>query len=294
MKQINNLLRKNNYKPKAYKKIGKNIVVETENGLLVVKPKVENQEIRNYLKTRNFDYYPSIINESNDYEITEYIDEISIPDDQKISDLITLTALLHSKTTHYKEVDEAEYKKLYEDLSNNIEYLFEYYSDIINIIDSKVYMSPSEYLLARNISSIFSSLKYCKIEINNWYKLIEEKRKMRVVVIHNNLSLDHYIKNTSDYLISWGKSKVDLPIFDLYKLYLKHCLDFDFYELFKKYEGIYPLKADERLLLMILINMPLKIEFNDTNYNMCKRVSEELDKLYKSHNIIEEYKKIND
>jgi len=47
-------------------------------------------------------------------------------------------------------------------------------------------------------------------------------------------------------------------------------------------------------LLMILINMPLKIEFNDTNYNMCKRVSEELDKLYKSHNIIEEYKKIND
>ena len=114
---------------------------------------------------------------------------------------------------------------------------------------------------------------------------------MRVVVIHNKLSLDHYMKNENDYLISWGKSKIDLPIFDLYKLYLKHSLDFDFYEVLKKYESMYPLKEDERKLFLILINLPLKIEFENSNYEMCKRISKELDKLYKSYKLASEYKK---
>lgn len=291
MKQINDFLRKKEYKPRSYKKLGKNYLVETNKGLIVIKPKVENSKIMSYLRTRNFDYYPNIITSDKNYDLTEYIKEVDIPDEQKIMDLITLTALLHSKTTHYKEVDEDEYKKLYEDISNNIEYLFEYYLDIITIIESKVFMSPSEYLLASNISSIFSSLRYCKVELENWYKLIKEKRKMRVVVIHNNLSLDHYMKNENDYLISWGKSKIDLPIFDLYKLYLKHSLDFDFYEVLKKYESMYPLKEDERKLFLILINLPLKIEFENSNYEMCKRISKELDKLYKSYKLASEYKK---
>ena len=291
MKQINNFLRKKEYKPRSYKKLGKNYLVETNKGLIVIKPKLEDNKIMSYLRTRNFNYYPSIITSDKNYDLTEYIKEVDIPDEQKIMDLITLTALLHSKTTHYKEVDEDEYKKLYEDISNNIEYLFEYYLDIITIIESKVFMSPSEYLLARNISSIFSSLRYCKLELENWYKLIKEKRKMRVVVIHNNLSLDHYMKNENDYLISWGKSKIDLPIFDLYKLYLKHSLDFDFYEVLKKYESMYPLKEDEQKLFLILINLPLKIEFENSNYVMCKRISKELDKLYKSYKLASEYKK---
>lgn len=293
MKQINDFLRKNEYKPRSYKKLGKNYLVETNRGLIVIKPKVENAKIIDYLRTRNFNYYPTVLDDTGDYELTEYINEASIPADQKIMDLIQLTALLHSKTTHYKEVDEDEYKKLYEDISNNIEYLFEYYFDIITIIESKVFMSPSEYLLARNISSIFSSLRYCKEEVEEWYKLIKEKRKMRVVVIHNNLSLDHYMKNEHDYLISWGKSKINIPIFDLYKLYNKHYLDFDFYEVLRKYESMYPLKRDERNLLFILINLPNKIEFEKSNYDMCKIISKELDKLYKSYKIVNEYKKVN-
>ena len=37
--------------------------------------------------------------------------------------------------------------------------------------------------------------------------------------------------------------------------------------------------------------MPDKIEFNDTEYNMCKKISNEIDRLYKSNELIEEYKK---
>ena len=66
--------------------------------------------------------------------------------------MIHLTALLHSKTTYYKEINYDENKKLYESIKNKINYINNYYLDLINNIESKIYMSPYEYLIARNIS----------------------------------------------------------------------------------------------------------------------------------------------
>ena len=37
--------------------------------------------------------------------------------------------------------------------------------------------------------------------------------------------------------------------------------------------------------------MPDKIEFNDSEFNMCIKIGNEIDKLYKSNKVIEEYKK---
>lgn len=290
MKAINKLLKKNSLKTNNYTKIGKVVKICTKNGTYIIKHKTDNKEIFNYLISRNFNYYPDIIDYDNEYEIMRYIDEINIPKEQKINDLISLVALLHSKTTYYKEIDEVDYKSLYEDLNNNIEYLNEYYLDLITIIESKVFMSPPEYLLARNISIIFNSLDICKNILSEWLKKIKDLKKMRVAVIHNNLKLSHFIKNNSDYLISWDKTKIDLPVFDLYKLYINHSIDFDFYEILKKYEKIYPLKDYELYLLFILILMPNKIDFNNSNYKLCQTIGNEIEKIYKTQKLIEEYK----
>ena len=212
-----------------------------------------------------------------------------MPSEQKMLDMIKLIALLHNKTTYYKEVSEDEYMKIYEDITNNIEYLYSYYTDLISVIETRVYMSPSEYLLARGISKIFNSLNYTKYEVDRWYELVKEKRKQRYVVLHNNLELDHFIKNNDSYLISWEKSKIDIPIFDIYKLYKKHALDFDFSILLKSYEQDYPLLDEERELLFILISLPDKIEFNTTNYEMCKKISKLLDYLYKTDELVSPY-----
>ena len=45
--------------------------------------------------------------------------------------------------------------------------------------------------------------------------MVKDKRKVRYVVVHNNLDLDHFLKGKNNYLISWDKSKIDLPIYDL-------------------------------------------------------------------------------
>ena len=276
MKEISELLKIHDIRAHSYKKCGNTIIADTNHGKVVLKKSRNKDYIFDYLNTRNFDYYPQYINENN-YTISKYIDDVKIPDEQKIVDLINLVALMHSKTTHYKKVSNDEYKKIYEDLSNNFEYLNEYYNDLITIIDEKVFMSPSEYLLARNISYIFKSIENGKIYVNNWLNKIEELDKMRITVVHNNLDLSHYIKTDRDFLISWDKSKLDIPIFDLYNLYNNHFSDFDFIELLKQYEKTYPLKDYEIDLFFILITMPSKIEF---------------EKLSISNKIIEEYKKV--
>jgi len=290
MQKINSILKKYSLKPRRYENNGKVTYIDTDDGRFVIKNKKINQAIYEYLKSRSFDYYPPIISDINDdYQISEYIEEIYIPDEQKIIDMVDLTALLHNKTTHYKEVDIADYKQIYEDINNNIAYLESYYSDLITLIETKVYMSPSEYLLARNISKIFAALSFAKREIEEWYQLIKDKKKNRFVVLHNNLKLDHFLENRNSYLINWDKSKIDIPIFDLYKLYKCHCLDFDFEEILKRYEQSYPLMEDERKLFFILISLPNIIEFNDTEYNMTKDISAKMDALYKTEIFLSPY-----
>lgn len=292
MNSLKDILKKYELKPNCYRKNGNVTIVDSKKGKYVIKEKKQelNENIYKYLESRNFNYYPHVISDEEDrYQISEYVEEIEMPQDQKMLDMIELISLLHYKTTHYKEVDEDDYKKIYEDIMNNVAYLRSYYIDVISIIETKVYMSPSEYLLARNISKIFAAIEFCRGELDKWYNLVREKRKQRLVVLHNNLELNHFIKNNNSYLISWDKSKIDIPIFDLYKLYKKHALDFDFEVIFRTYEKNYPLLEEERKLLFILITLPDKIEFNDSEYEMCKKISKQIDIIYKTEALLSPY-----
>lgn len=291
MREFNDLLKKYELKPHRYTRIGKVTVIDTDEGKYVVKRKKENNQIYNYLKNRNFDYYPKLINKDNDiYDIREYISDDDVPNEQKIIDLVNLTALLHSKTTHYKEIDFDDYKEIYEDINNNIEYLYSYYNDLITLIESKVYMSPSEYLLATNISKIFGSLNYSKSELEKWYKMIKDNTKQRSVLLHNNLDLSHFrTKEGKNYLLNFDKARVGIPIFDIYILYKRHALDYDFSELLKQYENSYPLKDYERKLLFILLAIPDKIELSGSTFEQTKTISRFLDLSYKTERLISTY-----
>lgn len=287
MHEISNYLKKYDIRPKGYRKLGKAILVDTNDKKFVVKEKTrQNNEIFKYLESRNFDYYPKLIIEDADFEMTEYIEEIETPLEQKMTDMIDLVAMLHAKTTFYKEIDNDEYKKIYEDILGNIEYLNNYYYDLITIIETKVYMSPKEYLMARNISIIFKTLNDCYKLTKDWYELVKDKTKRRYVVVHNNLDVNHFLKDRGSYLISWDKSKIDSPIFDIYKLYKKHGLDYDFETILKRYERSYPLLEEEKKLLYILILLPDKVDFDDNEYKMCEKISNMIDFIYKSRNIV--------
>lgn len=285
----------NKYKAKKITLKNSAKIIENENTRLVIKKDNPNiLDTYNYLLSRSFDYFPKIIYKDNDYNVYEYVEDVNEPSEQRILDIITLTSILHSKTTFYKEVDIDNYKYLYETINKKLEYLFNYYNDIITLIEKSIYMSPSNYIIARNINKIFETINYCKYEVDSWYELIKDKRKIRVVNIHNNLSLDHYIKNDKPYLISWNKNKIDMPIYDLLTLYKKYYLDFDFYELFNYYESRYPLTNEERKMLFILMSIPEKLVLDSSEYKNSIKCRKFFDYIYKTKDLINEYKSIKD
>ena len=291
-KEIRSIVKKNALVPKKLT-IKNNVrIIDTEKGSFVFKKKGNNRNVDNiykYLTSRAFDYYPNKIDENDEYEMYEYIEDYNEPIEQKAVDIINLLTLLHSKTTFYKEVDFDYYKEIYEELDGRINYLNNYYTDLITIIEASIYMSPSNYLIARNIGKIYGMLNYCHYSLEKWYEKIKDKKKMRVVNIHNNVTIDHYRKKDKPYFVSWNKSKIDSPIYDLLIFYKNHYLDFDFSELFLMYESRYRLTEDERLLLFIYMAIPPKIEVNEREYDLCKKHRKVLDYIYKTDDLISQY-----
>lgn len=253
------------------------------------KKKREIDNIYNYLLSRSFDYFPEVLNEDDEYIYYRYINDIDEPREQKMVDLVNLVSLLHNKTTFYKEVDIDNYKYIYENISKEIDDTYSYYNIVMDNIESEVYMSPSNYLIARNITIIYNALRYSKRNIDRWYKMIENSRKLRVVMTHNNLSLDHYLKNDRPYLISFDNARIDMPLNDLVSLYKKHYLDFEFSDLFKIYLSKYPLSESEMILFLTIISIPDKIPNNDSEYMRVLSIRRIIDYVYKTADLVAEY-----
>ena len=285
--EINKLLKENNIKIYSYKNNKDYYIVDTNIGKLVVSNNKNNNYIYEYLKTRSFNFYPEVI--INDkYLVTRYIKGKEIPREQKINDLIDLVGLLHSKTSYYKNITN-EYMKIYEDLVNNYNYLYNYYQNIINEIDSTIFLSPSKYLLARNITLIFDSLNIGRNYLEEWKEKIENLDKMRVSLINNNLFINNYKFDDKPYITNWNKAKIDIPIYDIYNF--NNNEEIDIVEVLKRYEKKYPLKQVEKELLIILLFMPNKIDFNDSEYNTCIKIKKNINRLLKVHKLNKENEK---
>lgn len=265
-------------------------IIDADNSKYVIKKKnKEIKKIYKYLSSRSFENYPKIILDNPNYDIYEFIDDVEEPFEQKVLDIIKLVSILHSKTTFYKNIDSDEYKYLYENIINKIDYLYNYYNDLVSIYEKEEFMSPSSYIMSRNISKIFEMLNYCKIHINKWYDIINEKKRVRIVQLHNNLSVDHYLKNKYPYLISWSKSKRDMPIYDLLKVFNLYYYELDFCDLLHTYEMNYPLLEEEKNLLFVLISMPEKITLEGNEYSKCLQAKKFYDKLVSAENSISDY-----
>ncbi|MFA6753450.1 MAG: hypothetical protein WCR93_04205, partial [Bacilli bacterium] len=255
MKKINEIL-----KPNKITITGKSKILCTENGKCVIKEKNKDvKSLYNYLNTRQFNNYPEIIDEVDNKYVYEYLDSVNIPNNQKASDMADLLALLHNKTAYFKPITADYIKNIYEEIQNNIRYIKEYYEKLFKKIASEVIMSPSNYLLIRNSSKLFANLKYIEDELDNWFKLMTDKTKERVVYCHNNLTIDHYIKNKNDYLISWDNYSIDTPILDLINLYTNDYNKYEFSNFLENYNQKFPLSKEELKLFFIMISLPKEV-----------------------------------
>lgn len=266
--------------------LGKVKIIENDGEKVVLKEKSKSlKELFDYLKTRDFTAFPDIIGEKAGSFIYEYLEkqpyEFNIE-----NEMIKLIASLHYKTTYYKSVSQNKYKEIYNKLIDNVDYLKEKYTSLIESIDNERYMSPSSYLFARNYSLIMSNLYYIEKELNAWYKLVKDKAKERVCVVHNNLKKENFFKGSKLVLTGWDNYLVDTPVLDIYKLYKNEYNKLDMPSLFRTYSENYSLTNEEIKLFNILISMPLKIIENQTEYEKVKSIKESLEYTYKTSEFV--------
>ena len=270
-------------------KIRKNSVIINEDRV-VKKRNDKVLELYNYLDEVGYDNYPRVIDSDEDSISSEYINSKKNHELIKGTDFIKAVANLHNKTLTYKDVSKNKYKKIYDMLLSNIEYLKKFYENKIKIIEEEIYMSPSNYLLIRNYSIINESLNYSKNTLKKWFKLVQNKSKERVCVVHNNLSLDHYIKGDKDYLLSFDNYLVDTPVLDLYKFYIKEGINLDFISLIKEYNNSFTMLEEEKLLFNILISMPPKIENIKDEYLNSINIKDTFSYIYSTMIVVNENK----
>ena len=276
------------YKPYRYTIKGKSTILETTCGDFIIKPKNKDiNELYTYLTNRGFINYPKIIDSSRDeVNVFEYVEDVKLPKEQKCDDLIEIIASLHNKTSYFKEVSEDKFKSIYEDIKSNISYLSNYYNTLYEIGFNEVYASPSNYIFMRNYFKINAALEYANSELDNWYSLVTNETKIRVCLIHNNLELNHLLNNK---LISWDNYMIDTPVIDIVKLYKKEWKNINFSEILERYIYKFPLLDYEKKLLFILISLPPQIKKSNNEFEKCKVISEVMDYVFKTEELIRPY-----
>ena len=205
-------------------------------------------------------------------------------------------SILHTKTTFYKNIDTDFFKKIYEETMEKQDYLYNYYLGLQDMIEKQIFMSPSNYLLIRNISTIYKNIRLSRQYLSKWYEQVKENKKVRYALTHGNLSRNHLIENQELYLISWSNARVNLPIYDLLDLYQKNSEKIDIQDLLDIYQSKYILKEDEKDLLFALILLPEKIDMKNSEYQKLKQVlkltessnqlHEKIIKIYQNSNTI--------
>ncbi|MBQ2639937.1 MAG: hypothetical protein IJF92_04150 [Bacilli bacterium] len=251
---------------------GENII-KTNNGQYIVKEKIGNKkELYSYLRNRNFTNFLDLKNDDV-YEIYPYKeDNINKPD--KAIDLVYILCMLHIKTTTYKEINLDRIKEVYESFNTELNDLYNYYYNIQDYIESKVYMAPAEYLLIRNISTIYEMLNISKKNIDKWYKIKEKQNKERVVLLHNNISINNFIDAEEKVLKNWDSSTKDWVVYDFYNFYRNDYKYLEFSSLFEIYQKKYKYTEEEYLLFKALVFKIWKVKLNSSNYDNCVKVND--------------------
>lgn len=265
-------------------------------GNYVIKEKKDKdiKELYKYLSSRSFEYYPKLVEDNrSDINVFEYIEDTSIDNEQKLLDLVNVISLLHNKTSYYKEVTNDKIKSIYEELLGRVVFMEEYFNKMIETIEDNTFVSPSGNLILNNSTKIFESLTFLKREIEEWYKISIDTNKSRVSLIHNNLELEHYIKNKDDYLISWDNYKIDSPILDIVKLYKNVYLNMNFSEPLNIYMENFTLTESEKKLLFIMLVLPDEINLTQNELKNVSIVRKYLDYIYKTEELIKPYYVIN-
>ena len=290
-KEIEKIILDLDIHPIGYQKIKNVYIINSRDNNYAIKLHTNNYDIYKYLISRDFLFFPKNFNSSSDnYDISLYIKGLSISKEQKLNDYLKIIALLHQKTLYKREIDLDEIKEKYENIVNQINYLRKYYIELNEKINHELFLSPSSYLLIRNISIIYSILDNSEALLNEIYNKVKSEKSIRVSLLYNNPDLDHLIISNQEYLISWDKAYFDSPIYEIEMIYRKYYQEIELNDLFKIYESVNKLTMLEKKTLLVILAIPKELKLTNNTILDTERINNEIKYLNKVYELLIKYK----
>lgn len=278
------------HKTIKYKNKSKIIEINNDRYLYKIRKK-ENNDTYNYLRLKGFNNFLEPTNTTPEYEIYPYVEELNIPSSDKALELINTLLFLHIKTTTYQEIDQEKVKKQYEEIKSEITYIQNYYLDLQDFLETREFMSPAEYLLMINISKFYKALQFASKELDNWYEQKSKLTRERIVQLHKNLSLDHFLIGDKPYFINWNNSTRDLVIYDFLDFYHQEFKTVEMTSLYEVYQTKYTYTKDEQSLFYALVAIPPKIILKNSTITNLINVRSAVDYVEKTNTFLSKYYK---
>lgn len=247
--------------------------------LIKRKKRYDIDKIYKYLDDHNVNNYLPPLKITDKELYFNYLNQKELDNDEVAKHLVYALSDLQNKTTIYKEIDKDKLKEEYDNFNNRVNYLENYYFTMQELIENKVYMSPSEYLFIRNVSIIYSALNYSKSLVESWYKIMKNKKRERYVYAHGKCELSHFITSTNDYFISLEKAHLARPPYDFINFFKKNYNDTDMISNFRLYQHRYHYNEEECLYFLINITIPEKIDIYPSSLNKCLELTNFFDRL---------------
>ena len=233
--------------------------IKLKNNVVYKKTNQKVIDLIDYLKNKGFNNIP-MYRFDKDFITYDYIEDFAKTNEEKALELIKVFALMHSKTSYYKEINSDEINRIYHKYQDHLNYYIVYFKNYFNHKIDNEFLSPDEYLILSNYTVINNYLNLGLSYLEEWFNNISKKSSIRLSVVHNNVNLDHLIINQNNYLISYDHATFDLPIIDLVLFYVKYFDQFDFIKLFNEYNNIDMLDKEEILLLKVLLIINFKYD----------------------------------
>ena len=272
MINIRDCLRELGIDAKKVTYLGNYVVVDSLNDKYLIKKKDSNkEELFNYLRQVNYDYFLPLENNYEDYyELYRYYDDNVSDKYLKAKELIYALVILHLKTTNYVDYNHDNFKEIYEELNIRIDNIMKYYLDLQDYLEGVEFLSPAQYLLIRNMSKYYELIRMAKYRLDSWFNT--DNQKVREVVLIKNVGLDNFRVGDKTYFVDYKDVSRGLVVYDLISFYRREAINVDFPSLFNIYNSKYQLTSDELDLFFSVICIPEKIMFSKNNYQDTLRV----------------------
>ncbi|RUQ27853.1 spore coat protein YsxE [Peribacillus cavernae] len=183
--------------------------------------------------------------------------------DERHMRLFRELARMHALSVKEIPVNKENREEHYQQTTEQWKKQREFIEEFVHSCEKKWYMSPFELLFCMYFTDILQALKYAEKKLEEWYEKTKDDEKVRTVVTHGKLSIQHFIYDDRGYghFINLEDSKIVPPHFDLLPFLVTSARTYptqgdEYVNWLYNYLTYFPLREEEMLLFQSYLAYP--------------------------------------